>query len=366
MNIPFFKFKSLLGLTVAPVVFFISLAHTNVLAYAGILAIPAVAILDLLLPRSLANPTKEQEKIMESDHYYNVLVWLVAPTGFFCLIYFLVQINQRHSVESMFTLIGWTLSMALVGGIWGIAVGHELGHRTKAWEVYMGKMLLFISLRMTFMTFHNYGHHSHVGTPKDPTSSRRNEWSFIHVPKSLFLSWIEAWKIQRRILKSKNINFFSPKNNVFWFTVIQWAAIIAVLLLADWQTALAFVCAGLTGSLLFELINYVEHYGLMRRKLSSGVYERVLPVHSWNDSHSITGSILLNGMRHSDHHSTYSRPYQLLRNCEEIPTNMPFNSAAMMLLALFPPLFFLIMNPKLDQIELVRDEQESRSNYALS
>jgi len=365
MNVPFFKIKSLLGLTVAPILFFISMTHTGVLAYCFLLAIPTVAFLDLLLPKSLANPTKAQEKIMESDLYYDMLVWLVAPTGFFCLIWFLVQFHARYQVESLSTLIGWTTSMGGIGAIWGIAVGHELGHRKNKWEVFMGKLLLFTSLRMTFMTFHNYGHHPHVGTPMDPTSAKRNETVLMHMPVSLFLSWMDAWRIQMKKLrfqkKKRQLNripFFSVSNNIFWYTVIQWSAIFSVLAIAGWQTAFAFVVAGLTGSLLFELINYVEHYGLRRKQLSSGQYERVLPIHSWNDEYTVTGSILLNGMRHSDHHITYNKPYQILRNYPDIPSNLPVNSAAMMIMALIPPLFFSVMNPKLDEINRLREQAD--------
>jgi alkane 1-monooxygenase len=276
-----------------------------------------------------------------------------------------VQFHARYQTESLSTLIGWITSMGGIGAIWGIAVGHELGHRKNKWEVFMGKLLLFTSLRMTFMTFHNYGHHPHVGTPKDPTSAKRNEVVWVHMPVSLFRSWVEAWKIQMKKLRFRQkkeqldkIPFFSVSNNVFWYTVIQWSAIFTVLAVAGWQIALAFVAAGLTGSLLFELINYVEHYGLRRKQLASGQYERVLPIHSWNDEYTVTGSILLNGMRHSDHHITYSRPYQLLRNYPDIPSNMPVNSAAMMMLALIPPLYFRVMHPILDRIAAQREELE--------
>lgn len=361
MNITSFKIKSLLGLSAAPILFFFSLANEGIWAYAGLMFIPAAGLIDLFLPKWLDNPTKEQEAEMQSDRFFDILIWVISPFAVFCLGYFLYQVYTQHAETDLATMIGWTTTMGGMGGIWGIAVGHELGHRKNKWEVYLGKALLFISLRMTFMTFHNYGHHRHVGTPMDPTSAKRNDIVWFHMPVGLFLSWIEAWKIQLGILKNKKISFFSPKNNVFWYTVIQWSAIFLVLGIAGWETALAFVGAGLTGSLLFELINYVEHYGLRRKEIKEGIYERVMHHHSWNDDHSLSGSILLNGMRHSDHHQTYSRPYQLLRHFEEVPTNMPFNSGAMMVLALIPPLFFWLMNPKLDEIERQLAQREAAS-----
>ncbi|MGK0388540.1 MAG: alkane 1-monooxygenase [Maribacter sp.] len=359
MSILLFKIKSFLGLTIAPFLFFLSLSQTGVLAYSFLLAIPAIALMDMLTPKSLLNPTKEEEEAMEIDKYYDVLAWIIAPGAVVCLIYYLIQIYTLHETTSLVTLIGWATAMGGVGGAWGIAIGHELGHRINSWEKYLGKILLFTSLRMTFLTFHNHGHHRHVGTPLDPSFADRNVSSYIHVPKSLFLTWIDAWKIQMKLLKARKASFFSIYNDVFWYTVIQWTAIIAVGIILNWQTALGFVCAGLTGSLLFELINYIEHYGLKRRQLANGRYERVLPLHSWNDAHTITGSILLNGVRHSDHHYMANRPYQILRNYEDIPTNLPINSTGMMVLALFPPLFFYIMNKRLDEIEAMRDKEEN-------
>ena len=37
-----------------------------------------------------------------------------------------------------------------------------------------------------------------------------------------------------------------------------------------------------------EIINYVEHYGLRRKEIAPGKYERVNINHSWNSSHSIS------------------------------------------------------------------------------
>ncbi|MDB4286158.1 alkane 1-monooxygenase [bacterium] len=354
MNIIRFKIKSCLGLMVAPLLFILSLSQTGILTYSFLIAIPVVAIMDMLLPKWLDNPTKDQEKIMVDDTYYDILTWLTAPASVVCLLFYLHHIYTYSGTESLATLFGWATAMGGVGAVWGIAIGHELGHRSSTFEKYLGKILLFVPLRMTFMIFHNYGHHKHVGTPLDPTSARKNDWAYLHIPRSLFLSWLHAWKIQITLLEAEKINFFSVKNNVFWYTIIQWTAIIAVAFIANWQTALGFVCAGLVGSLLFELINYVEHYGLRREKLPGGKYERVLPIHSWNDAHTVTGGILLNGMRHSDHHYRASRPYQILRLDESIPTNLPANSTAMMLLALIPPLYFYIMNRKIAEIDHLR------------
>jgi alkane 1-monooxygenase len=96
---------------------------------------------------------------------------------------------------------------------------------------------------------------------------------------------------------------------------------------------------------LLETINYIEHYGLRRRQKSSGLYERVMPWHSWNSSHIFGRMVLYELTRHSDHHYQASRPYQVLRHMEEAP-QLPAGYPAMMLLSLVPPLWFKVMDKR--------------------
>lgn len=68
--------------------------------------------------------------------------------------------------------------------------------------------------------------------------------------------------------------------------------------------------------LLFETINYIEHYGLFR-KMVNGRYERVMTYHSWNSDHVVGRIELYELTRHSDrHYSTYKK-YQFLECKDE-------------------------------------------------
>jgi len=98
---------------------------------------------------------------------------------------------------------------------------------------------------------------------------------------------------------------------------------------------------------LLEAINYIEHYGLRRRHLARGRYEKVMPHHSWNTSFRLTNWLLFNLQRHSDHHYVASRPYDKLREHEGAP-ELPAGYATMLLVALVPPLWFRWMNPRVD------------------
>jgi len=110
---------------------------------------------------------------------------------------------------------------------------------------------------------------------------------------------------------------------------------------------------------MLEVINYLEHYGLERKILESGQVEKVQPWHSWNSSHLISNVYLLNLARHSDHHFKAARRYQILRHFDDAP-QLPAGYAAMFLLALVPPLWFCVMNPRVEAWRVEVGKREFR------
>jgi alkane 1-monooxygenase len=108
-----------------------------------------------------------------------------------------------------------------------------------------------------------------------------------------------------------------------------------------------FALQSLVAMTLLEVINYIEHYGLARREIEPGRYERCLPEHSWNASERLTNWFLFHLQRHADHHHVASRPYYALRHIEESP-QLPTGYAGMILLALVPPLWRRVMDPRVE------------------
>jgi len=106
---------------------------------------------------------------------------------------------------------------------------------------------------------------------------------------------------------------------------------------------------------LLEIVNYVEHYGLLRKKTAPDKYEPVRPWHSWNSSNWLTNRFLFNLQRHSDHHYRPGRRYQLLRHYDESP-QLPTGYAGMILLAIIPALWRKIMDPR------VREFRQGQTN----
>jgi alkane 1-monooxygenase len=109
---------------------------------------------------------------------------------------------------------------------------------------------------------------------------------------------------------------------------------------------LLYTGAAIVGFLMLETVNYIEHYGLQRIKVSDNRYEKVRPAHSWNSDHVVGRLMLFELSRHSDHHYQPVKKYQLLDHHEDSP-QMPTGYPGMMLLSLIPPLWFYIMNRKI-------------------
>lgn len=133
---------------------------------------------------------------------------------------------------------------------------------------------------------------------------------------------------------------------MFWYSILQVAYLVLVLILFGLPTLWFALGAALVGFLLLETVNYIEHYGLLRQKMPSGRYERVKEIHSWNSNHVLGRIMLYELTRHSDHHYISSKKYQVL-DCHEDSPQMPFGYPTSMVLSLLPPLWFKIMNKRI-------------------
>lgn len=302
-----------------------------------------IPIAELILPPDPTNLEEKERGLAENDPYYNWLLYLMIPIQVFYLFWFLQVILKT---DSTLELIGRTQSMGLMCGVIGINVGHELGHRINRVEQFLGEILLLTSLENHFTPYHNRGHHSNVATRKDPATARKNEPLYIFWFRSHFGSYFQAWAIEFQRMKIMRKSIFNFRNKMIIYTFAQ-LLLCTVIFYYFGSVGLYYflIVAGL-GILLLETVNYIEHYGLLRKRRENGTFEQVKRVHSWNSNHVFGRLVLFELSRHSDHHFKPDRPYQLLEhhgNSPQMPTGYP----GMMLLALIPPVFFSVMNKRI-------------------
>ncbi|MDP2541645.1 alkane 1-monooxygenase [Tenacibaculum discolor] len=306
-----------------------------------------VPLLELLFNPDKQNLNKEQEEQEKENKLYTYILYTTVPVQLLFLGWFLWMMKDAQLTTIEY--IGRISAMGLMCGVIGINVGHELGHRNNRFDEFLGEILLLTSLDTHFLPYHNAGHHFNVATPKDAATARKNEIVYLFWIRSHFQSYYQAWETENRRLKNSGRNWFHLQNRMLIYTICNILLLVGIFFLFGLNALLAFTAAAVFGILLLETVNYIEHYGLLRKQNEKGRYERVKRTHSWNSDHRIGMLMLFNLSRHSDHHYNGSKHYQLLKSLPESP-QMPTGYPGMMLVALVPPLWFSIMNKKIQDI----------------
>ena len=301
-----------------------------------------IPILELIMKDFDAPYDESQKKKKLSNYIFDVLLYLNIPFVFFLL--FCGLYNLTNTSLMFYEKIGIISSLGILLATNAINVAHELGHRKSKTETTLSKLLLLPCLYMHFYLEHNFGHHKNVSTPEDPATSKYNQMLYQFWFTSVFNQYISAWRIQKNILKRKGKKFISYQNEMLWYIIIQLTYLSVIFLLFDFYGLLFAIILGIQAFLFLETINYIEHYGLLRKIKSNGKYERVKPHHSWNSNHTVGRIVLYELTRHSDHHFKSSKKYQVLESIEESP-QLPYGYPTSILISFFPPLWFKIMNP---------------------
>jgi len=322
-----------------------------------ILILGLIPILDLIAGIDRSNPPDDVIAALEADKYYRWITYLYLPLQYAALLW--ACWLWSSGALSLADNIGLALTIGTVAGI-GINTAHELGHKKEKVERWLAKIALAQSFYGHFYIEHNRGHHVRVATPVDPASSRVGESVYAFLPRTVTGSMASAWRLEQPRFRRRNQSHWNIRNDVLnaWLmSVVLWTVLLVVFGLAILPYLLLQAAVGI---MLLEIVNYLEHYGVLRRKEHTGRWERVRPSHSWNSNNLATNVLLYHLQRHSDHHANPTRRYQALRDFEEAPV-LPTGYAGMILLALIPPLWFRVMDPR---VLTHFDGDMSRANIA--
>ncbi len=302
-----------------------------------------IPLLDLMLGQDALNPDEQADvPRMISERFYQVMTlgWVAA----FAVLLVWGMLVLASAPFSLAGSIGWVVSIGIVGGL-GINVAHELIHKDGKLETRAGGFLLALVSYAGFKVEHLRGHHVHVSTPDDASSSRFNQSLYNFLPQAYVRNFVNAWRLEAQRLQRKGLSALHWRNELIWWYALTIAVLTAFSLAFGWLGAAFFLGQSFIALNLLEIVNYLEHYGLHRRKLENGRYERTGPEHSWNSNYFLTNVFLFHLQRHSDHHAYARRRYQVLRHHEVAP-QLPAGYATMVVLALIPPLWKKIMNPR--------------------
>lgn len=274
---------------------------------------------------------------------YGLLPRLLAFKFIFIEGLMLYYVWKRHAVGADVAILA--VLVGLYYGAVGIAVAHELMHRQSRLDRWLGDFLLCTVTYPHFAIEHVYGHHIRVATPEDPASARLGEPLYAFVPRSVIGGLKSAWEIEVRRLKVRGRRWFSPHNRMLGYLAIVTAWYLAAWLLVGAYGLAAVAIQSFVAIFSLETINYIQHYGLRRKEVSPGRYERPDVQHSWNWETRFSGLYFLNLGRHSEHHRSANRRFDALRVIDGQP-RLPGGLMPMYLAAMVPPLWFAIMNPR--------------------
>jgi alkane 1-monooxygenase len=309
------------------------------LLFAPFIIHAVIPILDLAFGEDFSNPPESAVENLNKDFFYRLMVWLYVPFQLIGTVYG-AWLASTQSLD-WYVYIALILTVGSINGI-GIGTAHELGHKQEPLDRWLSKLALAPSMYGHFFVEHNRGHHKRVATPEDPASARMGESFWAFLPRTVWGSLISAWNLERERLarKGKGVWNIQNENIQAWsLGIIFYGALIIWL---GWSALIFLVLQGIYAASMLEVVNYVEHYGLLRQK-ENGEYVRCAPEHSWNSNHIVGNILLYHLQRHSDHHAHPARRYQALRHFDEAP-QLPGGYASMITLAYFPPLWFALMD----------------------
>ena len=299
-----------------------------------------IPLFDYFVGNDGSNPPDEIMARLEADKYYQWVLYAYVPLQYGSLI--AAAYLWGRGDLSVWDCIGLALTAGVASGI-GINTAHELGHKKDKLERWLSKITLAPAAYGHFYVEHNRGHHVRVATPEDPASARWGETVYTFVLRSGWGSLLHSIALEKKRAERQKRSFWNPDNDVLnaWaITIVLFGTLIAVF---GVQITPYLIMQALIGILYLETVNYIEHYGLRRKKLPNGRYERCQPRHSWNADHIVTNVFLYHLQRHSDHHANPTRRYQILRSFDEAG-NIPSGYAAMIAVAMLPPLWRAIMD----------------------
>ncbi len=318
-----------------------SLTGLAVFWFAGpLIVFVVIPLLDFAIGPDAKNPPDAALARLEDDRYYRWCTFAYLPLQYASLV--LACWCWGRSELSLVSKVGLTLTVGCVGGI-AINTAHELGHKRDNVERWLSKIALAQSAYGHFYVEHNRGHHVRVATPEDPASSRFGESFYAFWPRTVAGSFVSSCEVERKRLRLVGSSFWTWKNdllNAWAMTVVLYGALVVAFGRAIIPYLLVQAVIGFS---LLEVVNYLEHYGLLRQRGADGRFERCLPSHSWNSNHVVSNVFLYHLQRHSDHHAHPTRRYQALRSFDKAP-NLPSGYATMILVALVPPLWRRVMD----------------------
>lgn len=312
---------------------FLFLGLVPVLYYAVGPAAPLLGIALLLLALTGAElVTGHGDTVLatQNPRGFRLLVLLYIPAQLAVTIW-AVWVSRQASAIGFWSL---ALSVGVTGGVFGMLAAHEAVHSGDPLEAHLGNAMLTAMSYRHFRIAHIHGHHRWAGTQRDSATARLGESFYHFLQRTVAGQFREAWRYEQKRHGLRAIGDLAVM-----------ALLIALIAVAAGPYAvLFFLLQSMVAVTVLELFNYIAHYGLVRGCDAKGRLLQLDDRHSWNSSNVLANALIFNMGRHSSHHQKPAASYQDLRM--RAAPELPLGYAGSILLALAPPLWRRVMDPK--------------------
>lgn len=257
-------------------------------------------------------------------------------------------------------MVGATISAAMFLGL-GIMFGHELAH-TKGPTFVLARWMMALSGIAHFCYAHVYNHHLELGHQDDPATSPRGRSIYKHYLLSHFGQSRFLYIMEQQRLKRLGVPFISWQNRWIRGYAMSLPTIVLFWMAGGWVGLGVMVAAWAIAGFELEVLNYLEHYGLIREKGKPIEYH-----HSWDVGESpITQWGFIEIGRQGDHHDRGETHFWELEEVGSPDTG--YGYFAMFAMLLVPPVWEAFIKPRLadwDENYASEGEQKiaARMNY---
>ena len=290
------------------------------------LVVTSIVIGELFLGDDISTPHYRFPFLLDFSLFINVPLFLIL------LYLYLDKVSSSFELYYLLyiPILGLLMALSLIN------IGHELVHRhTKKFDCEVGNWALATAWNPAFAIEHVYGHHKNIGIAEvDPVTAQFGENPIIFAFKAFFKEHVHAWGIESRQLNRRKQNILSFHNRIlngYLRTLIVFGLIGY---LFSWQAMMIYISLGIVANYIFQLTNFIEHYGLVRIKGRPVQYH-----HSWNSNNRMTSYLTYNLTRHSDHHVHAHKEFWELNPCDNTGVVLPSGYLTYILLFTFSPLY---------------------------
>ncbi len=212
-------------------------------------------------------PTKDhenKERHYSSKAYSNIALCFVPVL--IAMTVCAVHAAGRTSITKV-EFAGLVLSIGVVNGVLGFTLAHEFIHRFSRVERIAGYLLLLQNNYMHYGIEHVWGHHVYACTPEDPHTARIGEPIYFYLLRAITGTYKNAWKIDAKKSARSSNRFSIRRGRMLLFAILQIVVIIIIYFTMGKAPLLFFLLQNIIAVALLHIINYLQHYGLMRGEI---------------------------------------------------------------------------------------------------